>query len=31
MGYARWCMQGEVCKVRFGWRGPLVGGVGYAR
>ena len=22
---------GEVCEVRFGWRGPLVGGVGYAR
>ena len=29
--YAKWGTQGEVHKVRFGWRGCLVGGVGYAK
>ena len=29
--YVKWGTQGEVSKVRFGWRGPLVGGVGYVR
>ena len=29
--WVRWGMWNEVCEVGFGWRGPLVGRVGYAR